>query len=56
MALFFAISLLAANRMGNVLAQTILVSLGSAIFGAGLTFFWLRMTDQSSGQKPSGLG
>ena len=46
MALIFAVLLLAADSLGDAFAQTILVSLGSAIFGAGLTFFLLRMTVQ----------
>jgi len=46
MAVIFAVLLLAAGSLGNAFAQTILVSLGSAIFGAGLTFFLLRMTAQ----------
>ena len=46
MALIFAVLLLAANSLGSGFGQTILVSLGSAIFGAGLTFFLLRMTVQ----------
>jgi hypothetical protein len=46
MAVIFVVLLLAAGSLENAFAQTILVSLGSAIFGAGLTFFLMRMSVQ----------
>jgi hypothetical protein len=39
----FAVLLFAASGLDDSFAQAILVSLGSAIFGAGLTFFLLRL-------------
>ncbi len=44
LAIIFAVLLFAASGLDDSFAQTILVSLGSAIFGAGLTFFLLRLT------------
>ena len=44
LAVVFAVLLFAASGLGDAFAQTILVSLGSAIFGAGLTFFLLCLT------------
>lgn len=45
LAIVFAALLVAAGSLTNVLAQLVLVSVGSAIFGAGLTFFLIRATD-----------
>lgn len=44
--IIFAVLLIAASAMQDGFARTILVSLGSAIFGSGLTFFLLRMSGQ----------
>ncbi|UCH58554.1 MAG: hypothetical protein JSV61_10070 [Anaerolineales bacterium] len=43
MALIYAILALVASGMQAGFAQTLLVDTGSAIFGAGLIFFLLRM-------------
>jgi Na+/phosphate symporter len=44
LAIVFAVLLFAASGLQNAFTQTTLVSLGSAIFGAGLVFFPLRLT------------
>ncbi len=44
LALLFTVLLVAANRVPNPLAQLVLISSGSAIFGSGLTFFLMRAT------------
>lgn len=44
MAIVFAALIVAAGSLTNVLAQLVLVSVGSAIFGSGLTFFLIRAT------------
>ncbi len=44
MAFVFAALLLAANYVTETLAQLVLVSVGSAVFGSGLTFFLIRTT------------
>jgi hypothetical protein len=46
LAIVFAVLLFAAGFLRDAFAQTILVNLGSATFGAGLTFFLLRLTGQ----------
>ncbi len=46
LAIIFAVLLFTASCLQDAFAQTILVSLGSAVFGAGLTFFLLRLTGQ----------
>lgn len=43
LALIFAILAFAANSLNGTFSQFLLASLGSAIFGAGLTFFLLRV-------------
>jgi Na+/phosphate symporter len=40
----FAVLLFAASGLQEPFAQSILISLGSVIFGTGLVFFLLRMT------------
>jgi len=45
MAIVFATLLVAADRMdADPLSQLVLISVGSAIFGSGLTFFLIRIT------------
>ncbi len=44
MAIVFAALLLAANYVTETLAQLLLVSVGSAVLGSGLTFFLIRAT------------
>jgi hypothetical protein len=45
MAIVFAALLAAAGRMdADPLSQLVLISVGSAIFGSGLTFFLIRVT------------
>ncbi len=44
MAFVFAALLVAANYVSETLAQFVLVSVGSAVFGSGLTFFLIRAT------------
>jgi hypothetical protein len=45
MAIVFATLLVAADRMdADPLSQLVLISVGSAIFGSGLTFFLIRVT------------
>ena len=44
MALVFAILLATANLVADVFAQLVLVSVGSAILGSGVTFFLIRAT------------
>ena len=41
---------LVANSLGNTFSQLLLVSLGSAIFGSGLTFFLIRISDLGGGK------
>jgi hypothetical protein len=43
----YAVLLFAASGQQDALTQTILISLGGAIFGSGLTFFLIRMTGGS---------
>jgi len=38
---------LVANPLANTFSQLLLVSLGSAVFGSGLTFFLIRASDLS---------
>jgi hypothetical protein len=42
MAFVLAVLLLAADRVTDAQAKLVLVSLGSSIFGSGLTFFLIR--------------
>ncbi len=45
MVIVFAALLVAADRMdADPLSQLVLISVGSAIFGSGLTFFLIRVT------------
>ncbi len=44
MAIVFAALLMAANYVSETLAQLVLVSVGSAVLGSGLTFFLIRAT------------
>jgi hypothetical protein len=44
MAIVFAALLVAADVAASTLAQLVLVSAGSAVFGSGLTFFLVRAT------------
>jgi hypothetical protein len=44
MAFVFAALLVAANYVSEMLAQYVLVSVGSAVLGSGLTFFLIRAT------------
>ncbi|HLF75156.1 MAG TPA: hypothetical protein VI524_12460 [Anaerolineales bacterium] len=44
LAAVFVALLVAANNVPDTLNQTVMVSLGSAIFGSGLTFFLIRIT------------
>ena len=44
LAVIFAVLLFAASGLQEPFAQNILISLGSATFGAGLVFFLLRLT------------
>ena len=45
MVIVFAALLAAANRVvGDSLSQLVLISVGSAVFGSGLTFFLIRIT------------
>jgi hypothetical protein len=45
MAVVFAVLLVAANSVTDTLDQIAMVSVGSAVFGSGLTFFLIRLTD-----------
>lgn len=44
LALLFTVLLVAANRVPNTLAQLVLISSGSALFGSSLTFVLIRAT------------
>ena len=44
LAIVFTVLIVATGNMPGLLEQLILVSLGSAIFGSGLTFFLVRAT------------
>jgi hypothetical protein len=45
MVIVFATLLVAAGRMvGDPLSQLVLISVGSAVFGSGLTFLLIRVT------------
>jgi hypothetical protein len=44
MAIVFTALLLAASYVTGTLAQLVLVSVGSAVLGSGLTFFLIRAT------------
>jgi hypothetical protein len=44
MVFVFAVLLMAADRVANSFAQHVLVSVGSAVFGSGMTFFMIRAT------------
>lgn len=45
MVIVFAALLAAAGRVvGDPLSQLVLISVGSAVFGSGLTFFLIRIT------------
>lgn len=46
MAVVFAALAFAAKVVAEPFAQQLMLSLGSAIFGAGLVFFMLRFTDK----------
>lgn len=45
LAVVFGALALVANTLSNTFSQILLVSLGSAIFGSGLTFFLIRVSD-----------
>lgn len=45
LAVVFGVLVLVANTLANTFSQLLLVSLGSAIFGSGLTFFLIRVSD-----------
>jgi hypothetical protein len=45
LAVVFGVLVLVANALANTFSQLLLVSLGSAIFGSGLTFFLIRVSD-----------
>jgi hypothetical protein len=47
LAVVFGALVLVANTLANTFSQLLLVSLGSAIFGSGLTFFLIRASDLS---------
>ncbi len=42
LALVFAVLMVAAQTIADPFGQTLMVSVGSAIFGAGLTFFLIQ--------------
>lgn len=44
MAVVFAVLIVAANLIADTFARTVLVSVGSAILGSGVTFFLIRAT------------
>jgi len=44
LAFVYAVLLVAAGRVADSFAQLVLVSVGSAIFGSGVTFFLIRAT------------
>lgn len=46
LALVFAVLSFLASLLSDPFAQQLLLSLGSAIFGAGLVFFLLKITTQ----------
>ena len=48
LAVVFGVLVLVANTISSTFSQLLLVSLGSAIFGSGLTFFLIRVTGQES--------
>ncbi len=50
LSIVFAALVIAANSTGDPLAQSLLISLGSAIFASGLTFFLIRL-NQLDGSK-----
>jgi hypothetical protein len=50
LAVVFGVLALVANSLGNTFSQLLLVSLGSAIFGSGLTFFLIRISDLGGGK------
>ncbi len=45
LAVVFGALVLVANTLANTFSQLLLVSLGSAIFGSGLTFLLIRVSD-----------
>jgi hypothetical protein len=45
LAVVFGALVLVANTLANTFSQSLLVSLGSAVFGSGLTFFLIRVSD-----------
>jgi len=47
LAVVFGALVLVANPLANTFSQLLLVSLGSAVFGSGLTFFLIRASDLS---------
>ncbi len=46
LAAVYAILIFTANTLENSMAQTVMISLGSAVFGAGLTFFLIQVVWQ----------
>lgn len=48
LAVVFAVLIFLANNTVKALNQILLVSLGSAIFGSGLTFFLIRVSGLGS--------
>ena len=57
LAIAYAVLILAAKSMADPFAQSVMVSIGSAIFGSGVTFFMIRISqlDQSN-TKPANPG
>jgi len=45
LAVVFGTLVLVANTLANTFSQLLLVSLGSVVFGSGLTFFLIRVSD-----------
>lgn len=45
LAVVFGALVLVANTLTNTFSQLMFVSLGSAVFGSGLTFFLIRVSD-----------
>lgn len=50
LAVIFGVLVLVANTLANTFSQLLLVSLGGAIFGSGLTFFLIRVSDLGGGK------
>jgi hypothetical protein len=50
LAVVFGVLVLVASALANTFSQLLLVSLGSAIFGSGLTFFLIRTLGLGGGK------